>query len=245
MKDTLIYGRHPVLEAIDAGKNLEKIFLQNSIEKDFQKTILQLSREKNIPVQFVPIEKLNRLTKGNHQGIVVFLSLIDSYKLEDVLPHIYEKGETPLFLLLDNITDVRNFGAIARTAEGAGVHALIIAEKGNAQINSEAIKTSAGALNKIMVCREKNLLQAINFLKLNGIQIIATDATAEKMVYNCDFKIPTAIILGSEGTGILPEFLRKTDVIAKIPMAGTMESFNVSVACGMILYEAMKQKMKG
>lgn len=243
MKSTLIFGRHPVLEAIDAGKNLEKFFLQNGIEKDFQKKILQLSREKNIPLQFVPIEKLNRLTKGNHQGIVAFLSLIDSYKLEDVLPHIYDRGETPLFLLLDNITDVRNFGAIARTAEGAGVHALVIPEKGSAQINAEAIKASAGALNKINVCREKNLLNAINFLKLNGIQIIATDSTAEKMIFDCDFKIPTAIILGSEGTGILPEILRKVDVIAKIPMSGTMESFNVSVACGMILYEAMKQRV--
>lgn len=243
MNKQLIYGRHPILEAIESGKTIEKIFLQRGIEKEFTHQIINLSRQKNITLQFVPVEKINRLTGGNHQGVVAFLSLINYYNLEDVLPHIYEKGETPLFLILDGITDVGNFGAIARTAEGAGVHALIIPQKGIAQINADAMKSSAGALNKIYVCREKDLMDSIKFLKLNGVQIIATEVTGQKNIFECDFKIPTAVVLGSEGSGASPEILKKADEIAKIPMMGTMESFNVSVSCGMILYESMKQRM--
>lgn len=243
MSKQLIFGKHPVLEAIEAGKQIDKIFLQRGIEKYFTNEIIKHTRQKNIALQFVPVEKLNRLTNGIHQGIVGFLSLINYYNLEDILPHIYEQGETPLFLILDEITDVRNFGAIARTAEGAGVHGLIIPQKGAAQINAEAMKSSAGALNKIYVCRENDLLKAIKFLKLNGIQLVATDLKVSKNIFECDFKIPTAIILGSEAQGISPPILRQVDEIIRIPMFGTMESFNVSVACGMILYEAMKQRM--
>ncbi|MFN7116560.1 MAG: 23S rRNA (guanosine(2251)-2'-O)-methyltransferase RlmB [Saprospiraceae bacterium] len=245
MKDNnnIIYGRHPIIDAIQSGQTIDKILLQQGTRGDFEKEIRHLSKAYNIPVQVVPKEKLQQFTKGNHQGIVGFVSLVQYFHLEDVLPGIFEKSETPLILLLDGVTDVRNFGAIARSAEVAGAQTIVVPLKGSALINAEAMKTSAGALAKIPVCRETSLAKAIEYLKLSGIQILASDLQATKMIYELDFQQPTAIIIGSEGEGVNPALLREADALFKIPQVGTTDSFNVSVATGIILYEAMRQRL--
>ena len=239
---TLIYGRHPVLDAINAGTPFDKLILQNGIQRDFETTIRQLSKQFNIPLQILPKEGLNKLVGGNHQGIIGLLSVVSYYQLEDVLPAIYEKSEIPLLLLLDGITDVRNFGAIARSAEICGAHAIVVPKKGSAQINSASLKTSAGALSKLMVCRENSLSNAIDTLKLSGVQVVASDLQAKNMVYDLDFTVPLAIVIGSEGTGVSPSVLQKVDQRFIIPQKGTTDSFNVSVAAGIILYEVIRQR---
>lgn len=245
MKDTsnVIYGRHPVVDAIQSGQTIDKILLQQGTRGDFEKEIRHLGKEYGIPVQVVPKEKLQQFTKGNHQGIIGFVSLVQYYRLEDVLPGIFERSQMPLILLLDGVTDVRNFGAIARSAEIAGVQTIVVPLKGSALINAEAMKTSAGALAKIPVCRESSLAKAIEYLKLSGIQILASDLKGEKMIYSIDFQQPIAIIIGSEGEGVNPALLRQADDLFKIPQVGTTDSFNVSVATGIILYEAMRQRL--
>lgn len=243
-KKTLIYGRHPVLDAIHSGAPLDKLILQKGVQRDFETLVKQIAREQSIPLQILPKEALNKMTNGNHQGIIGFLSLVTYYNLEDVLPAIYEKSEIPLILLLDGITDVRNFGAIARSAEICGVHAIVIPKKGSAQINSESLKTSAGALSRLMVCREKNLMDAIDTLQLSGVKVVASELQADKLVYELDFNTPLAIILGAEGAGISPAVLSKADQRFIIPQKGTTNSFNVSVACGIILYEVMRQRIE-
>lgn len=242
-KNQFIYGIHPVEEALSAGTTIERIFIQKGIHKEGVMQIVRLAQQQEIPVLFVPIEKLNRLHR-NHQGIAAVVSPVQFFKTDDILAQAYSKGEDPLLMIADRITDVRNFGAIARTALCSGVHAIIIPQTETAALNAEAVKASAGALNKIAVCREKNLLQLIRQLKLNGIQVIAADMQGTKYVFEADLKIPTAIIMGSEGEGIAPDLLRLADEIVKIPMKGKFESLNVSVAAGMILYEVMKQRME-
>ena len=241
-KNTLIYGRHPVLDAIDSGTLFDKLILQNGVQREFEIKVKQLSKKFNIPLQIVPKERLNKIVGGNHQGIVGFLSLVTYYNLEDVLPAIYEKSETPLLLLLDGVTDVRNFGAIARSAEICGAQALVIPKKGSAQINSESLKTSAGALSKLIVCRETSLTSAIETLQLSGVQVIASDLQAKKIVYDLDLTVPMAIVIGSEGKGVSSAVLQKVDQRFIIPQKGTTDSFNVSVAAGIILYEVMRQR---
>lgn len=241
-RDQYIYGIHPVEEALNSGATIERIFIQKGIHKDGISTIVRGAQQHEIPVQFVPAEKLNRLHR-NHQGIAAMVSPVQFYKVEDVLAQVYEKGEFPLFIIADRITDVRNFGAIARTALCCGAHALIIPQAETASINSDAMKASAGALHKIPVCREKNLVQLIKQLKLNGLQVLVSDMNGSKFIFEADLKIPTAIIMGSEGEGVAPELLRLADEIVKIPMTGTFESLNVSVATGIFLYEAVKQRM--
>jgi 23S rRNA (guanosine2251-2'-O)-methyltransferase len=205
--------------------------------------LIKLAQQNEIPVQFVPIEKLNQFGSA-HQGIAAVVSPISFYKTEDILSQVYERGEDPLFIVCDGITDVRNFGAIARTAHAAGVHAIIIPQTETASINAEAVKASAGALLKIPVCREKNLVQAVKNLKLNGIHILVAEAVGSKFIFEADLKIPSAIILGSEGEGVSKEFLKLADELVKIPMMNDFNSYNVSVAAGMILYEVMKQRLK-
>lgn len=245
MKDTshIIYGRHPVVDAIKSGQTIDKILLQQGTRGELEKEIRHLSKEFDIPVQYVPKEKLQQFTKGNHQGIVAFVSMVQYFRLEDVLPGIFEKSEMPLILLLDGVTDVRNFGAIARSAEIAGVQTIVVPLKGSALINAEAMKTSAGALSKIPVCRESSLAKAVEYLKLSGIRILASDLKAEKMIYEVDFGQPVAILIGSEGEGVNQALLREADELFKIPQIGTTDSFNVSVATGIILYESMRQRL--
>ena len=238
----LIFGRHPILDTIQSGGSIDKIFLQKSISKDFDAEIRKACREYGIPMQYVPKEKLNRLTSKNHQGVVGFLSMVEYKKLEDLIPFIYEQSGVPLFLILDGITDVRNFGAIARSAELCGVQAIIIPQKGGAAINEDALKTSAGALSKIAVCRETSLKKAIEKLKLNGITVLGASLQAKQALFNVDFVGPAAIVMGSEGRGISREIEKLLDSTFFIPQVGTTDSFNVSVATGISLYEVLRQR---
>lgn len=238
----IIYGRHPVTDAINSGVSLDKVIFQQGIRGPFEKEIRHLTRQTNIPMQIVPKERMNKLTKGNHQGIIAFLSPIPFYRLEDVLPTIYERSEQPLIIILDGVTDVRNLGAIARTAEVCGAHALVVPLKGTAQINAEAMKTSAGALAKIPVCRENSLVKALEFLKQSGLSIMASSLKAEQSLHQLDWTMPTALVVGSEGEGISPAIIKDADELFIIPQRGTTDSLNVSVATGMILYEVMRQR---
>lgn len=240
--DNLVFGRQPIIELLESDQTVDKIYLLHTAQGDVIPAIKRKAAEKEIPIQYVPVEKLNALTGGNHQGIIAFTSEIDFYKIDQLLPHIIEKGESPLLIILDGITDVRNFGAIARTAYGAGVHGIIIPADHSAPVNGDAIKTSAGALQHIPVCREKNYEAVLKYLKLNGIQLLGSDTHADLLIGDCDLTIPTAIIMGSEDEGISAISRKYLTSTIKIPMYHSFDSYNVSVATGMILYEAMKQK---
>lgn len=243
-RNELIFGVRPVIEAIKSGKEIDKLFLQNGLTSGDQiHELKSLLKQHNIQFQYVPIEKLNRLTRKNHQGVACFISQINYYSIEDVLPAIFESGKVPLLLILDRVTDVRNFGAIARTVYVSGADAIIIPSRGGAQVNADAIKTSAGALHKLQVCRQHNLKDTIDFLKASGVQVVACTEKTNKMYYDIDFTIPTAIIMGSEEDGISPEYIKRSDAAVAIPMSGDLGSLNVSVAAGIILYEAVKQRI--
>ncbi|MGK6351413.1 23S rRNA (guanosine(2251)-2'-O)-methyltransferase RlmB [Parapedobacter sp. DT-150] len=237
-----IYGIRAVIEAIDSGKEIESLFVQRGLGGGLFLELKQLLKQHNISYQQVPVEKLNRMTRKNHQGVIAVISPITYQRVEDIVPVIYEKGEVPLLLILDGITDVRNLGAIARTAECAGVHALIVPRKGSAEINPDAIKTSAGALYKINVCREDNLAKTARLLQESGIQLVACTEKTDNDLYQLDYTVPTALVLGSEEFGISDELLRIADHLAKIPMAGSIASLNVSVSAGVSLYEAVRQR---
>ena len=237
-----IFGIRAIIEAVNAGKTIDKLFIQKGLHNDLFAELWKLVRLKRINYKHVPLEKINRLTRKNHQGVFAFISPIDFHNIEDVVPALYEQGKNPLILVLDRITDVRNFGAIARTAECAGVDAIIIPEQNAAAINADAIKTSAGALHKITVCRTWNLKLAIQFMKESGIQLVSCTEKTQDMMYKPDYTPPTAIIIGSEEDGVSAEFLKMCDARAKIPLAGKIASLNVSVATGVILYEAIRQR---
>lgn len=239
----MIYGRHPVMDALHSGTPMDKLILQQGVRGDFERDIRKLSKKFNIPLQVVPKERMKRLTSGNHQGIIGFLSLLTYYRVEDILPMVYEKSESPLLLLLDGVTDVRNFGAIARSAECCGVHALVIPKKGAAQINAEALKASAGALSVIPVCRESSLITAIEHLQMAGVQVFASDLQATRHISDIDFRGPVALVVGSEGEGVSRAVLAKVEETFLIPQKGSTDSFNVSVASGIMLYEVMRQRM--
>ncbi len=238
----MVFGIRAVIEAIQSGKELESLYIQRGLSGVILKGLRSVLEEHKVGFQLVPTEKLNRLTPKNHQGVVAFISPIIYQKIENIVPAIYEKGETPLILMLDRITDVRNLGAIARTAECAGVHAIIIPSKGSAQINPDAIKTSAGALFKIPICRNESLLKTAKFLQESGLQLIACTEKTTDHLYKPDYTSPSAIIMGSEEDGISPELIRIADHLAKIPILGEIESLNVSVSAGIILYEAVRQR---
>lgn len=243
-KDNLIFGRHPVIEAMQSGARLDKVFLQQGVRGDFEKEIRQLCRDHDIPLQYIPKERMNSITKSNHQGIIAYLALLTYYRLEDVVPNIFEKGETPLLLLLDRVTDVRNFGAIARSAEVCGVHALIVPKTGSALINADALKASAGALTRLHVCRENSLVTALEYLQMSGIQTFASDLKASKYVFEIDLTVPCTLIVGSEDEGVHPSLLSRVHERFLIPQTGKTDSFNVSVATGIMLYETLRQRMK-
>jgi len=239
----MIFGIRAVIEAIKSGKEIENLYIQRGLTGEIILELRSLLKGTEIAFQLVPVEKLNRLTPKNHQGAVAFISPITYEKIENIIPAIYERGEVPLILLLDGITDVRNFGAIARTAECAGVHALIVPSKGSAQINPDAIKTSAGALYRIPVCRHDSLFKIAKYLQESGLQLVACTEKTNDYLYQPDYTAPTAVILGSEENGISTDLIRISDHLAKIPMFGEIESLNVSVSAGVLLYEAVRQKM--
>ena len=241
-KKSLIIGKEAVIRAIESGTQLDRIYLQNNLHGKAVQEIKSLALEHNIPVNKVPVEKLNGFNISNHQGIVAQIAKVRYQDLQQVISFVVERGQVPLFLLLDGITDIRNIGGIARTAFCCGVHALIIPDKGVGALNEDAILTSAGALEKISVCRVNSLMKAIDELHLNGIKVFASEMTANKDVFDCDFKEPSAIIMGSEEKGIYPALMKICDEKFKIPMAGDFESLNVGVATGMILYEVMRQR---
>ncbi len=239
----MIFGIRAVIEAVDSGKDLEAIYVQRGLSGGLFLELRALLKDKQINYQQVPVEKLNRITRKNHQGVIGIISPVSYQRIEDIVPTIFEKGETPLVLMLDGVTDVRNLGAIARTAECAGVHAIVVPVKGSAQINADAIKTSAGALFKIPVCRHDNLQKASQFLRESGLQIVACTEKTSDLIYAVDMSAPTAIVMGSEEDGISNEIIRTADHLAKIPMAGEIASLNVSVSAGIIIYEALRQRL--
>lgn len=238
-----IYGIRAVMEAIESGKEIESLFIQRGLTGGLLSELKQLLKANQIAFQQVPVEKLNRITRKNHQGVIGVISPITYQRTENIIPTIYERGEVPLILILDGITDVRNLGAIARSAECAGVHALVVPAKGSAEINPDAIKTSAGALYKIDVCREESLVKTVKFLQESGVRVIVCTEKTENTIYAGDFSGPTAMIMGSEERGVSDELIRIADDLTKIPMFGEIGSLNVSVATGIVLYEAVRQRM--
>ncbi len=243
-QDKLIIGRQPLIEAINAGKAIDKIFFQKNVEGDSIGAIRHLAKEKNIPIQVVPIEKLNSLSRANHQGVMAFVASVVYMDLQQVIDQVVSAGEVPMFVMLDGVTDVRNIGAIARSAVCTGAHAIIIPDKGVGALNEEALKSSAGALELIHICRVNSLLKAVDTLHLNGIQVYTSEMKAEKNVAELKLNEPCCLIMGDEGKGVQPYIAKAADQLFKIPMARKFDSYNVSVATGIILYEAMKQRMQ-
>lgn len=238
----MIFGIRAVIEAIEAGKEIDKVIIKRDLQGDLSKELLNLLKNKDIVVQRVPAERLDRFTRKNHQGVIAFLSAITYEHIEDIIPFLYENGKDPFIIVLDGITDVRNFGAIARTCEVAGVDAIVIPARGSVTVNADAIKTSAGALLKIPVCKEQNLTKSIEFLKNSGVKVVAATERAATNYTDTEYNGPIAIVMGAEDMGISNDNLRIVDHLVKIPQVGTIGSLNVSVAAGVLIYEVIRQK---
>lgn len=241
-KSSLIAGVTQIIEALQSGKGLDRIYVDSKYTGKDVAELRAVSAQHGVPVNYVPVQKLNSFNIA-HDGYIAQIARVQYQNLQDVISFVVEKGEAPLFLILDAITDIRNIGGIARTAWCCGVHAIIIPDKGVGALNEDAILTSAGALEKIPVCRVSSLMKAVDELHLNGITVFASEMTASKNIYDCDFSVPAAIVMGSEEKGIYPALLKVCDERICIPMKNNFESLNVSVATGMILYEVMKQRL--
>ena len=241
-KTDTIYGTRAVIEAIRAGKEIEKVMIQASLSNDLIKELISLAREKNVPYTFVPPEKLKKFSAKNHQGVVCLLAAVTYASLDNLIDRAYSEGREPFLLILDRITDVRNFGAIARTAECAGIDGIIIPEKGNAPITDDAMKTSAGALNHLAICRERDLRKTIQYLRENGVRVVACTEKAGYSIYEGQLAGPIAVIMGSEEDGISDALLGEADELVKIPMKGKIGSLNVSVATGIAIYEIVRTR---
>ncbi|MDX1278447.1 23S rRNA (guanosine(2251)-2'-O)-methyltransferase RlmB [Oceanihabitans sediminis] len=239
---TQIFGIRAVIEAINADKAIDKVFIQKGLRGELSHELESLIKEEGINTSYVPVEKLNRLTKNNHQGVVAQISPIEFYELDNLVLQVMESGKTPLFLILDQLSDVRNFGAIIRTAECTGVDGIIIQKSGSAPVNGDTIKTSAGAVFKVPICKVDHIKDAMFHFQASGIKVIAATEKTDNTLYDVSFKEPCAIIMGSEGRGINPSVLKLVDAKAKLPLLGDIESLNVSVACGAFLYEAIRQR---
>lgn len=240
---TQIFGIRAIIEAINAGETIDKVFLQKGLKGDLFNELEHLTNKNAINKSYVPVEKLNRLTNKNHQGAVAQISPIAFHELEALVLEVIESGKTPLFLLLDQLSDVRNFGAIIRTAECTGVNGIIIQKKGGAPVNGDTIKTSAGAVFKMPICKVDHIKDAVFYLQSSGVKVIAATEKTNDTLYDVSFTEPCAIVMGSEDRGINPSILKVVDAKAKLPLLGTIESLNVSVACGAFLYEAVRQRM--
>ena len=241
--NTTIFGIRTVMEAIQSAKNIDKIYIQKGLSGPLFQELLHHIGKEGYNLSYVPVEKLNKLSNGNHQGVVAKISPIKFRNMEDVVQEILEDPlKNPLFLLLDQITDARNFGAIIRTAEVCGVHAIIVQNKGGAPVNADTVKTSAGAVFKIPICKVNHIKDAIYYMQSSGINVVAATEKTEETLYAIDFKLPTALIMGSEEKGVNPSVLKIVDAKAKLPMYGTIGSLNVSVACGAFLYEILRQR---
>ena len=235
---------HPLLEALEAGREIDKILLKRGLRSDEVSRIMALARERIIPLQRVPEERLSRLTRGQHQGVIAFVSEIEYTSLEQLIPMIDEQGRSPFVVLLDGLTDVRNFGAIARTAECAGVDALIIPERGSVSVTADAIKTSAGALHRLPVCRVSSIASAVALLQQSGLQVVAASEKASDLYTETDLRLPLGLVLGAEDHGVSTDVLRMVDHIVRIPQVGAIGSLNVSVAAGILIYEVVRQAKK-
>lgn len=244
-KKNIIAGRNPVIEALKSDQAIDKILLFKNASGDVVNEIRKLAKQLNVPVQHVPNEKLNSLTNVHHQGVVAFKSSVVYQDLQEVIDWVNANGETALFVMLDGVTDVRNIGAIARSAVCCGSQAIIIPDKGVGALNEDAMKSSAGALEHIQICRVNSLLKALDTLHLNGVKVFTSEMNAAKKLFEIDFTEPCCIIMGNEEKGVQPYMSKAADDHFSIPMKGDFDSFNVSVATGIILYEAMKQRMIG
>lgn len=241
-KSDLVFGIHPILEGLNSDKTFDKILVLNTLRTPQAKEIMNLAREKGVSINKVPQQKLDRITKKNHQGIIGFIAPIEFQDIEHILPELFATGKSPFLLILDRVSDVRNFGAIVRTAECAGIDAIIIPKKGAAQINGETIKTSTGAIFNIPICKVPGIDSIIPFLKNSGIHLVACTEKTEVNYTEVDYTIPIAIIMGGEESGIALSNITKSDSIARLPLLGKTASLNVSVAAGIIMYEAVKQR---
>lgn len=242
MEDEMIFGIRAVIEAIEAGKEIDKLLIKKDLQGDLSRELFNILKGRHIPVQRVPVEKLNRITRKNHQGVIAYTTQITYQHIEDIVPTLFEEGKNPFFVLLDGVTDVRNFGAIARTAECAGVDAIIIPSKNSVSVNADAIKTSAGALHTIPVCREDNLTKSIKYLKNCGIHIAGATEKGNRSYTKGTYDGPICLIMGAEDRGIPQEHLALCDEWVKIPILGHIGSLNVSVAAGVLIYEIVKQR---
>lgn len=243
-KSYYLYGMHPVTEAVLSGKSIEKVVFKQGLEGPQFRNLMALLKEKDVPCQFVPAERLNKIDKGGRsQGVVAYMAQIDYTPFEEAVENAFRKSDAPVFVMLDGVSDVRNLGAIARTAECAGVSAIILPAKGGAAINAEAIKVSAGALLRIDTCKTQNLRIPIYYLKERGFQVVAATEKTDSLIYEPDFKQPTVIVMGSEGKGISDSVMKLCDAKVKIPMHGEIESLNVSVATSIILFEVVRQRL--
>lgn len=242
-KGDIIFGIRAVIEAVSAGREFNKILIQRGLQKELFFELKEALKGMDYPLQFVPIEKLNSVTQQNHQGVIAYVSPVTYYKIENVIDELLESGKKPFILVLDRLTDVRNFGAIARTAECEGVDAIVIPSKGSVQVTPDAIKTSAGALNRIKVCKADKLKDALFYIQQSGIRLIACTEKSKIPLYETNLRGSVAIILGSEQDGITSDLINMSDISCKIPMAGKIASLNVSVAAGMVLYEKIRQEL--
>ena len=242
-KTQYIYGIHAVIEAFEAGKDIDKILLSKTLNDETAKEISERARQLRVPVQRVPVQKIDRITRRNHQGVLALLAAVSYYRVEDLVPQMFDEGENPFIVVLDGVTDVRNFGAVARTCECAGVSAIVIPDRESVSVNADAVKTSAGALNYLPVCRERNLVNAVKFLRDSGFKIVGTSDKKQLPYTKADYTGPVAIVLGAEDKGISPEIMKLCDTQVIIPEFGHINSLNVSVAGGIMIYEVVRQRL--
>jgi len=238
----MIFGTRAVIEAIQAGKEVDKVLMKRDLQNDLSRELFAIIRDTNISLQRVPQEKLDRLTRKNHQGVIAFISAVSYQKLEDIVPLLYEQGKVPFIVLLDGVTDVRNFGAIARTCECAGADAIVIPSRNSVSVNADAVKTSAGALHTLPVCKESSINESIKFLKNCGFKVVAATEKAKKDYTTIDYSLPTAIVMGGEDMGIAMDNLRICDEMVNIPILGNIASLNVSAAAAVLMYEVVRQR---
>lgn len=242
-ENEMVFGIRAVIEAIQADKEIDKILVKRDLLNELSRELFEVLKGRDIVVQRVPGERLDRLTRKNHQGVIAFIPAVSYQRLEDIVPFVYEQGKSPFIVLLDGITDVRNFGAIARTCECAGVDAIVIPAKGSVTVNADAIKTSAGALHVLPVCKEKSITQSIRFLQESGVKVFAATEKATENYTEVKYEGPVAIVMGAEDVGVSMDNLRICDSMVKIPQFGTIGSLNVSVASSIMIYEVVRQRM--
>lgn len=242
-KSQVVFGIRAVIEAIESGKQVDKVLMKKDLGGELARELLSVTREYNVPVQRVPVERINKVTRKNHQGVIAFMAAVDYYHVDDIVPALYDEGINPLVVVLDGVTDVRNFGAIARTCECAGVNCIVIPERNSVSVNADAVKTSAGALNYLPVCRERNLVKAVQYLRDSGFKVMGASEKTDLNYTKADFTGPVAIVLGAEDTGISTDVLKLCNTLVAIPEFGQINSLNVSVAGGIMIYEVVRQRL--